>query len=233
MLAEKLAELAPDGLDKVFLLTTGSEATECAIKLARAYGVRTGGRKKIGIVGAERGFHGRTLGAQQAGGIAGQKSWIVNEDPAIVQVPFPDGYWTEDTSFDLFIATLAKKGLEPGNVAGVTPRPVGRTARERPADRLVRRAAPEGRTGVRPRPADGAGRQGGTGQRAKARRGRMRGPRSGSPRPSRPGPESPNFRSSAALSSSSTGTARARCASAFPAGSPTGPLRWLLGWPPP
>jgi 4-aminobutyrate aminotransferase-like enzyme len=43
----------------------------------------------------------------------------VNEDPAIVQVPFPDGYWTEDTSFDLFLATLARKGLPPEDVAGV------------------------------------------------------------------------------------------------------------------
>jgi 4-aminobutyrate aminotransferase/(S)-3-amino-2-methylpropionate transaminase len=118
-LAEYLVGLAPKGLDKVFLLTTGSEATECAIKLARAHGIRKGGITKIGIVGAERGFHGRTLGSQQAGGIPGQKSWIVNEDPAIVQVPFPDGYWTEDTSFDLFLTTLKKKGLRAENVAGV------------------------------------------------------------------------------------------------------------------
>lgn len=118
-LAELLIRVAPEGLEKVFLLTTGSEATECAIKLARAHGIRKGGNKKIGIVGAERGFHGRTLGAQQAGGIPGQKGWIVNEDPAIVQVPFPDGYWTEDTSFDLFLNTLEKRGLKPENVAGV------------------------------------------------------------------------------------------------------------------
>jgi 4-aminobutyrate aminotransferase-like enzyme len=118
-LVQLLAKLAPEGLDKVFLLTTGSEATECAIKLARASGIRKAGNRKIGIVGAERGFHGRTLGSQQAGGIPGQKGWIVNEDPAIVQVPFPDGYWTENTSFDLFLSTLEKKGLKPDDVAGV------------------------------------------------------------------------------------------------------------------
>ncbi len=118
-LVEALAKVAPKGLDKVFLLTTGSEATECALKLARSYGIKQGGTKKIGFVGAERGFHGRTLGSQQAGGIPGQKNWIVNEDPAIVQVPFPDGYWNEDTSFDLFLATLKKKGLRPEEVAGV------------------------------------------------------------------------------------------------------------------
>jgi 4-aminobutyrate aminotransferase/(S)-3-amino-2-methylpropionate transaminase len=118
-LAEYLVGLAPKGLEKVFLLTTGSEATECAIKLARSHGIRKGGNSKIGIVGAERGFHGRTLGAQQAGGIPGQKGWIVNEDPAIVQVPFPDGYWTTDTSFDLFLSTLERKNLTADNVAGV------------------------------------------------------------------------------------------------------------------
>ncbi len=118
-LVEMLAKLAPPGLAKVFLLTTGSEATECAIKLARTHGIRRGGSAKIGIVGAERGFHGRTLGAQQAGGIPGQKGWIVNEDPAIVQVPFPDGYWTTDTRFELFLEHLSQKNLLPQNVAGV------------------------------------------------------------------------------------------------------------------
>src|SRR6185436_16509908 len=48
LLAEYLIQLAPKGLDKVFLLTTGSEATECAIKLARSHGIRKGGTKKIG-----------------------------------------------------------------------------------------------------------------------------------------------------------------------------------------
>ena len=118
-LVEYLAGLAPEGLKKIFLLTTGSEAIECAIKLARSHGLKVGGKKKIGIVGYERGFHGRTLGAQQAGGMAGQKSWIVNEDPAILNAPFPDGYWQTNTSFDVFLATLEQRGLKPENIAGV------------------------------------------------------------------------------------------------------------------
>ncbi|MCW5554979.1 MAG: aspartate aminotransferase family protein [Verrucomicrobiae bacterium] len=118
-LAEFLAGLAPEGLRKVFLLTTGSEATECAIKLSRAHGIKAGGREKIGIVGFQRGFHGRTLGAQQAGGMAGQKSWIVNEDPAILNAPFPDGYWQTDTSFELFLDAIARRGLQPEHIAGV------------------------------------------------------------------------------------------------------------------
>jgi len=118
-LVERLAAVAPDGLKKVFLLTTGSEATECAIKLARAHGIKAGGSRKIGIVGFERGFHGRTLGAQQAGGMAGQKSWIVNLDPAIINAPFPDGYWQENTGFDSFLQTIDRAGLKPEEIAGV------------------------------------------------------------------------------------------------------------------
>jgi 4-aminobutyrate aminotransferase-like enzyme len=114
-----LAKLAPAGLDKVFLLTTGAEATECALKLARAHGLATGGKKKLGLVGFERGFHGRTLGSQQAGGFTAQKSWIVNLDPAIINAPFPDGYWQEDTSFDTFLKAIDQAGLKPENIAGV------------------------------------------------------------------------------------------------------------------
>src|SRR5215475_844654 len=80
-LVERLAGLLPDPLKKIFLLTTGSETVECAIKLCRTYGLRTGGRSKHVIVSYEKAFHGRTLGSQQAGGIPGLKEWIVNMDP--------------------------------------------------------------------------------------------------------------------------------------------------------
>jgi 4-aminobutyrate aminotransferase-like enzyme len=53
------------------------------------------------------------------GGIPGQKDWIVNLDPAIAQVPWPDGYWTEDTSFDLFLKTIEERGMSPDKIAGV------------------------------------------------------------------------------------------------------------------
>jgi len=118
-LVEKLAAILPEPLKKIFLLTTGSEAVECAIKLCRTHGVRAGGRSKNVIVSFDRAFHGRTLGAQQAGGIPALKEWIVNFDPGFVQVPFPDGFRTEDTSFDYFLKCLAEQGIEPSNVAGV------------------------------------------------------------------------------------------------------------------
>ncbi len=118
-LAARLVELAPEGLDKAFLLTTGSETTECAVKLMRTYGRKVGGDRKIGIVSFEGAFHGRTLGAQMIGGLPALKDWIVNLDPAMWQVPFPDGYWVEDCSFDLFLKTLDEQGVTPDMVAGV------------------------------------------------------------------------------------------------------------------
>ncbi len=59
-LMQRLAELSPASLKRVFLCNSGTEATEAAIKFARA---ATG---KAGIVSAMRGFHGRTLGALSA-----------------------------------------------------------------------------------------------------------------------------------------------------------------------
>ena len=118
-LAELLVELTPPSLDKAFILTTGSETVECCLKLTRTYGLQKGGKKKITIVSFENAFHGRTLGAQMLGGIAKLKEWIVNLDPNIVQVPFPDGFRTTDTSFSLFEKKLAEQGVDPADVAGV------------------------------------------------------------------------------------------------------------------
>jgi 4-aminobutyrate aminotransferase-like enzyme len=118
-LAERIATLLPEPLRKVLLLTTGSEAVECAIKLCRTYGTKAGGRGKNVIVSFDKAFHGRTLGSQQAGGIPSLKEWIVNMDPGFVQVPFPDGFRTEDTSFECFLQSLRQAGIAPANVAGV------------------------------------------------------------------------------------------------------------------
>jgi 4-aminobutyrate aminotransferase/(S)-3-amino-2-methylpropionate transaminase len=118
-LVRYLIEITPPTLEKVFLLTTGAETTECALKLARTYGHQVGGRGKNTVISFEGEFHGRTLGAQQIGGIPGQKEWIVNLDPDIHQVPFPDGFRTEDTRFHLFLRTLAHKKIVADRVAGV------------------------------------------------------------------------------------------------------------------
>ena len=119
-LVEQLAAVAPAGLKKVFLLTTGAEACECAVKLARTWGRKVGGDKKIGVVTFQNAFHGRTMGAQMAGGIPALKNWIVNLDKDMVQVPFPDGFrGGPDMSFEGFLKALAAQGVTPDRVGGV------------------------------------------------------------------------------------------------------------------
>src|SRR6266700_1955688 len=105
-LVERLVSILPEPLKKVFLYSIGSEAIECAIKMCRTYGVKIGGRSKHVIVTFENAFHGRTMGAQQAGGIPSLKEWIVNLDPGFVHLPFPDGFRTPDTSFEGFTRAL-------------------------------------------------------------------------------------------------------------------------------
>ncbi|GAB6164606.1 4-aminobutyrate--2-oxoglutarate transaminase [Thermostilla marina] len=115
---EALVAVSPDPLKKVFLLTTGSEAVECAIKLARTWGRRRRPDKKV-IVSFENAFHGRTLGSQMVGGIPALKEWIGNLDPDMVQVPFPDGFRCPDTRFALFEESLERQGVSPDRVAAV------------------------------------------------------------------------------------------------------------------
>jgi len=110
---------APEYLDKVFLLTTGSEAIECALKIARAHAHKTGGADKDYLVTFTEAFHGRTMGSQMAGGISGLKDWIVNPDPCMVNVPTPDGFRGQELDFDAFLRTLEERGVRPDQVAAV------------------------------------------------------------------------------------------------------------------
>ncbi len=119
-LVEELLALTPEPADyRVFLLTTGSEATENCIKLAKTYALAKHGPSRRYIVTFENAFHGRTMGAQLAGGAAGQKAWLAGEGQTFLQVPFPDGYRTEDVSFDSFVVALERRGIGATEIAGV------------------------------------------------------------------------------------------------------------------
>jgi len=119
-LTSMLQKIAPDPSNYlVFLLSTGSEATENCIKLAKTYAIEKHRRQKKYFVSFNYAFHGRTLGAQLAGGSPKLKTWIVDEGKTFIQVPFPDGYKNENISFDLFLSTLKDKGIKPDEIAGV------------------------------------------------------------------------------------------------------------------
>jgi 4-aminobutyrate aminotransferase-like enzyme len=119
-LTSMLQKISPDPSNYlVFLLSTGSEATENCIKLAKTYAIEKHGPQKKYFVSFINAFHGRTLGAQLAGGMAKLKTWIVDEGKTFVQVPFPDGYKNEDTSFELFLRSLKQQGINPRDIAGI------------------------------------------------------------------------------------------------------------------
>ena len=119
-LTKALQNLSPDPSNyQVFILSTGSEAVENCIKLAKTYALEKHGRHKKYIVSFDNAFHGRTLGSQFAGGMPKLKTWIIDEGHTFVQVPFPDGYKNEDRSFDLFLRSLDNQGIKPADIAGV------------------------------------------------------------------------------------------------------------------
>ncbi len=69
-LAGLLIEQAPEGIEKVYLLSGGSEAVEAALKLARQYYVEIGETGRHRVIARRQSYHGNTLGALAAGGNA-------------------------------------------------------------------------------------------------------------------------------------------------------------------
>ena len=67
-LADRLIAKAPEGLDRVYLVSGGSEAVEAAIKLARQYFVEIGQSQRHRVIARRQSYHGNTLGALAAGG---------------------------------------------------------------------------------------------------------------------------------------------------------------------
>jgi len=102
---EKLVKFASTPFEKAFLLSSGTESTEAALKLMRMYGQREG--KKPGIICFEGNWHGRTMGAQQLSSNMQQKSWVGYLDPHIYFLPFPYPWVLDDiNSKDLFLNSL-------------------------------------------------------------------------------------------------------------------------------
>ena len=67
--AQLIAERAPEGLDEVFFVSTGSEAVESAIKFARNYHVARGEEDRYKVIARSWAYHGTTLGALSVTGI--------------------------------------------------------------------------------------------------------------------------------------------------------------------
>ena len=72
-LADKLAGLAPEGINRVFFTSGGSEAVEAAWKLARMYHVANGEPQRLKAIARKNAYHGVTIGALSFTGVPGYK----------------------------------------------------------------------------------------------------------------------------------------------------------------
>lgn len=119
---EKLISMVPSYLEKASLFSSGTEASERAIKLARYYGMQFTPRKTV-IVGGEGNFHGKTMGSQMAGGQHDGKKWIGYLDPNMVHMPFPYPWILERSGLsgeELFfkhLKDLEKSGVKLNEIA--------------------------------------------------------------------------------------------------------------------
>ncbi len=88
-LAEVLVGLLGGGR-KVFFANSGAEANEGAIKLARKWGKARRGEKCVGVVTAEKSFHGRTLATLAATGQPSKQEVFEPLTPGFTHVPLND-----------------------------------------------------------------------------------------------------------------------------------------------
>jgi 4-aminobutyrate aminotransferase-like enzyme len=85
---QKLIEITPAEIEKAYLVSAGTEATETALKLMRLY-AHDKNKKRPGIIAFDGSYHGRTMGAAQISSNSTQREWMGFEDPNVFHVPFP------------------------------------------------------------------------------------------------------------------------------------------------
>jgi len=120
-LAEKINALAPiDGPAKCAFFTTGSEAVENAVKIARCH------TKRDGIIAFTGGFHGRTaLTSALTGKVLPYKKDLGPQQPGIYHLPFPVAAHGIDTDDTLkMLDYLFKADIAPDAVAAIIIEPV-------------------------------------------------------------------------------------------------------------
>ncbi|MEX0957515.1 MAG: aspartate aminotransferase family protein [Rhizobiaceae bacterium] len=137
--AERLARLTaskmPEGLDRVFFVSGGSEAVESAIKLARQYAVATGQSDRWKIISRYPSYHGSTLGSLALTGMELMSKPFEPMLREMPKIPAPTCYLDRDElSIDergLRYAEMLRDEIErqgPDSVLGFIMEPVGGAA---------------------------------------------------------------------------------------------------------
>jgi 4-aminobutyrate aminotransferase/(S)-3-amino-2-methylpropionate transaminase len=120
-LLQILDKITPDYINSFRLVSTGTEATEVALRIARTWGLNQSKDKKV-IIGGQRNYHGKTMGALMSATTPAAKDWIGYTDPNMLQMPFPYPWVLEkegvegDVLFERHINQLLAEGLEASRV---------------------------------------------------------------------------------------------------------------------
>ncbi len=105
---KKLVKFFGKGFEKAFLMSSGTEATEAALKLMRLQGQKLK-KRKLGIISFQGNWHGRTMGAQMMSGNEEQKKWIGYKDRNIYHLEFPYPWKVQDKNAKLFFKKSLKQ----------------------------------------------------------------------------------------------------------------------------
>ncbi len=141
-LADRLIAHAPAGIDRVYLVSGGSEAVESALKLARQYMIEIGQPGRSRFIARKQSYHGNTLGALGTGGNMWRRAPF---DPVMVSASHIDPCYDyrmraegeSEAEYGLRAANLLEEELQrvgPETVIGFLAEPVvGATAGALPA----------------------------------------------------------------------------------------------------
>ena len=93
-LAQKIAELTPEGLNNVFFAGSGSEANDTNIRMVRTYWAELGKPDKSIIISRHNAYHGSSVGSGSLGGMSGMHAQGGLPIPGIHHINQPD-WWSE------------------------------------------------------------------------------------------------------------------------------------------
>ncbi len=126
-LSQRVAELAPGDLNRVFFTNSGSEAVEAAIKVARNYYKAQGKGQKTKIITREVAYHGTTMGALTATGLTDLKVPFEPTMPGGNHVPNTNSYHWPEGRDPLWAAEQIKERIEfvgPDTICAVILEPL-------------------------------------------------------------------------------------------------------------
>ncbi len=105
--AERLAAIAPGGLDRVFFTNSGSESVDTALKIALAYQRAIGQGSRTRLIGRERGYHGVGFGGMSVGGIGNNRRAFAAQLPGVDHLRH-----THDLARNAFVRGQPEHGAE-------------------------------------------------------------------------------------------------------------------------